>query len=198
MAFCIQPNNKPLGQKADFMKKALVLLALIQSTFAIASSIAPGLPIGDVSPFPHILNAPIRSMRLDPNFAKQERISGGGFTINLEEKTISLVLNRKWFCPPNALCSMQMPAPMVIELPIISMEKDSCNIVRYIAKKDLRPVDGAMKVIRITDVTNSTCPTKHGSTAELGSSIVSRVDAKTYNTMSYFYLGQTVELRPMF
>ncbi len=162
------------------MKSLFVYLALAAATVSHA----------DVLTSTNV--ASITQFNLDPNFAKKEQVTGGTVTYNLETKTATLTLNRKWYCPPGAMCSMEMPAPTVIVLPIVEAKTNSCGDQMIVAKRDLRPVDGNMQSLRIVHISNATCRriVEAKNTAEFGTSMFSRMDGKEYRTYSKFELSR--------
>lgn len=50
-----------------------------------------------------------------------------------------------------------MPAPLVIELPLVSKHRDECGTVIYMAVQDQRPVDGDFQELIVRDTTKNQC-----------------------------------------
>lgn len=90
----------------------------------------------------HIQNAGLAVLKLDYN-----------------QRLVSLKIERRFHCPEGRVCAMVMPPPLIVELPIVSVTKDSCGIRTVTAKKDYRPVDGALELITIIDPSQMTCET---------------------------------------
>jgi hypothetical protein len=85
----------------------------------------------------------------------------GSLTLNYDKHTVRLMVVRNGNpCPAGMLCTLEMPAPLIVELPITSIDVDSCGIKHVVARKDLRPVDGALEQITVSDSTSKlTCLT---------------------------------------
>jgi hypothetical protein len=77
--------------------------------------------------------------------------------VNVSRSKITLNLPRAYHCPPGRMCAMVMPAPLNIDLPLVSAEQGSCGERIYVAQRDSRPVDGALQTITVTDHSRSTC-----------------------------------------
>lgn len=82
------------------------------------------------------------------------QITGGKLVIG--EKLVELLINVKKVCPPGRFCTMEMPAPIYVKLPIVDIEKTGCGDI-IIAKIDDRPVDGILNQLVITDYTHAEC-----------------------------------------
>ncbi len=92
------------------------------------------------------------------SFLSKQRINSGRLDINLSERKISLTLNRSWYCPPSAMCSMVMPAPLFYEVPLKAVKKGPCNTVVYHGEMDQRMVDGVYQGITVVDNSRNVCP----------------------------------------
>lgn len=79
------------------------------------------------------------------------------FEINETTNTVKMQINREWYCPPNAVCAMVMPAPLIVELPVVAVKEKGCGIREFTALEDKRPVDGALRLIKIEDDSQSKC-----------------------------------------
>ncbi|OQW55117.1 MAG: hypothetical protein A4S09_16965 [Proteobacteria bacterium SG_bin7] len=137
------------------MKKNL-LLAI--ATFSmLASTIAEARSVKAFT-----LNAQLKKMHIDPNsYLAKERFRAGSIVVDQFTKTITLQLDRKWYCPPGALCSMVMPAPIIIKLPLVSVTNGACNSLIFEARRDQRPVDGNLTVLSVVDNSRFNCPSLH-------------------------------------
>ncbi len=129
------------------MKHLLLTIATL-STIIMSSAEARSLK-------PTLLSATLKMIHIDPNsYLADERISSGSIQVNHAEKIIELQLNRKWYCPPGRFCTMEMPAPIFIRLPLTSVTRGECASVIYEAKEDKRPVDGSLQVLTVVDNSN--------------------------------------------
>ncbi len=97
--------------------------------------------------------AEIKESHIHPNsYLNGEKLDGTGLVyINHTQKTATLQLNRRFFCPPGRFCPQVMPEPVMITLPIKKVSEGACNSVIYVAVKDKRPADGNYEGLRITD-----------------------------------------------
>lgn len=77
--------------------------------------------------------------------------------INYNTQTVTLKVEREWYCPPNAACALVMPEPLVVELPIVSVEEKECGIKEITAAVDQRPVDLNLVEIKVQDISQTTC-----------------------------------------
>jgi hypothetical protein len=97
---------------------------------------------------------------VDPGLLDQSTIHGGNVSIDAKMKFASLTLYRGMTCPKGMLCAQVMPMPVMITLPVVSVEKNAgCNTRVIIAEQDLRPVDGGLQRIVIRDNSKITCKT---------------------------------------
>jgi hypothetical protein len=128
------------------MKALLMSLAVLTCstvTFAFAQ------PTG-VKNFP-VTQAQMAKSHFDQDF------QSGNLTINYDEKTVTLILNRKFECPVGLMCAQVMPAPKVITLPIVSVEEGNCGATKISAQKDSRANDGILEQINVIDNTSMFC-----------------------------------------
>lgn len=85
----------------------------------------------------------------------------GSLTLDYKNSTVKLFVAQNHMpCPAGMMCAAVMPAPLMVELPIVSITKDSCGIKHVVASRDSRPVDGALQQITVSDPTSGmTCMT---------------------------------------
>lgn len=93
-----------------------------------------------------------------PKFHK-EHIKGtfasGSMLVSYEQSFVRMTLERAMpRCPVGAMCAMVMPAPVVVELPITSVEVDHCGVKTVVAQTDMRPADGLLNKIELVDATD--------------------------------------------
>jgi hypothetical protein len=137
------------------MKTVFSVLVLSMSAFAVHA-----FADESVRSSPRRLNAAItRVVHIDEHLSHIQRVNGGQITLDLTARQATLTLYQPYFCPVDAICIAMMPAPVKIDLPLISKRRDSCGIVVYTALRDARPVDGILEVLEISDNTRNTCPT---------------------------------------
>lgn len=82
----------------------------------------------------------------------------GTLTYNRDNKSLKLFIAfLKKNCPAGLMCTMEIPAPIDVELPIKSIEATSCGAKVIIAEKNLLPVDGDAKQIKLIDNSQNYC-----------------------------------------
>lgn len=81
----------------------------------------------------------------------------GTLTLDLNESKVTLTVLQHNNCPINAMCILSMPMPLIVELPIVKIEQDSCGTQIITALHDSRPVDGALEIITVTDYSSTFC-----------------------------------------
>ena len=104
------------------MKNLMIVLGLL----ALSHS-AMALPFGK-------FQSKITYMNLDHNLFAGQTIDTGSIILNKDNNTVAIILDQE-----------------VIELPITSVETSVCGSVTYHAVKDLRPFDGSLQKIDVTD-----------------------------------------------
>ena len=87
----------------------------------------------------------------------KQNISYANVAVDFGAQQITLTLQARFHCPPGMMCAQVMPAPIEIHLPLVDVRTGSCGQRIYTAKVDHRPVDGAMKMIRVVDNTSFIC-----------------------------------------
>jgi hypothetical protein len=97
----------------------------------------------------------------NPQFA-MEHLSGqvivGKVVLDYNKKSISLNASGSAKCNPGQACSHAM-RELNVELPIVSLSKDSCGVVTVTASEDKRPVDGDLQTLTVEDASGITCQT---------------------------------------
>jgi hypothetical protein len=130
------------------MKTIFLSLALLTaSTLAFANS--EGFGTG-VKSFP-ITQAHLAPVHFDQSF------ESGNLNIDYDQKMVTLTLNRSMQCPAGQICIQMMPAPLVVRLPIVSVEAGECGALKVLARKNLMTRDGVMEQISIVDDTSLIC-----------------------------------------
>lgn len=104
-----------------------------------------------------VKNFKITSANYDP--AHIVRAGEGTLTVDYTAAVVRLEIVRSMFCPANKMCAQVMPMPLSVELPIKSMQTDSCGIHHVVAAVDQRPVDGDLQQLSVDDPTDITCQT---------------------------------------
>lgn len=85
-------------------------------------------------------------------------VLSGEIQVNYGLKTVQMTLQPSMpACPVGMFCAQVMPQPMVVELPIVSIQRDNCGILEVTALRDRRPVDGQLRKIKLYDASNVTC-----------------------------------------
>ncbi len=76
---------------------------------------------------------------------------------------------------------------LTVKLPIVSKTTDSCGITTYVAEKDARPADGALKKVVVKDFSQMICDMVVTAQVQVEyfTSFFSRQDGKEYNSSFY-------------
>jgi hypothetical protein len=128
------------------MKRLILIASLIVSTSVFARSLHPDT---------FAKKATLKTWQFDDNsYLSNLDIIAGDIKVNEVMKKVELMLVDD-NCPANALC---VRGPLIrIELPLISVEKDSCGVVTYHALSDKMPVDGTRQELIVRDNQLSIC-----------------------------------------
>ena len=111
---------------------------------------------------PHqVAVAQLEVVEIDRDHGGLQNVVSGDISINLSTGRVKLFLVRKNNCPEGRLCMAMMPAPFMLDLPLVKTETNECNVTIYTALKDQRPVDGALQEITVIDNSRNSCPTLH-------------------------------------
>ncbi len=84
-------------------------------------------------------------------------IANANISVNTAQKTVTLTVYRRVFCPPGRFCTQMMPAPLVIELPLTYVGSGFCGGTIMTASKDETAVDGYLTEIQIYDDNGNKC-----------------------------------------
>ncbi|MCC2677811.1 MAG: hypothetical protein K0R29_387 [Pseudobdellovibrio sp.] len=160
------------------MKSLLVLASLVLGTVAQANVQREG-----------VINFNV----IKADYAKSHVRNPGAAQVSVDYKnsTVTLTIEEKHKpCPAGMMCAAVMPAPVQIELPIVKVETDSCGVKHVVAKRDLRPVDGALQVLKVVDPTlNITCLISEEASATYESRFYSRMTSQEIVALSKLTLA---------
>lgn len=106
-----------------------------------------------------VLYSQFLTMDIDKNFGNDTYISGY-VALDLEKNEILFSLQPQSSCPVGRMCLAVMPMPYEVTIPVSEVHFDRCGATIYVAKRDLRPVDGAMQQIVVTDNSTNICLTR--------------------------------------
>jgi hypothetical protein len=127
------------------------------SSLVLISMFSAAAQAANLTPVAPTLTATVTSLNVDgrESFANA---TGGNIRIDRQARKITLTLALPGpVCLPGQLCPMWMPAPVIIELPLVSVKPGICNSTVYAGKLDQRAVDGGLKMITVQDNTANTC-----------------------------------------
>jgi hypothetical protein len=106
-----------------------------------------------------VYTAELDQLNIDSQLPMSSSIYGGAITVDYDQDQAVLTLYPRFNCPADAYCAQMMPAPVVIELPIVSVYKDDCGSRVIVAEQNLVPVDGFFEQLEIHDNRSMTCKT---------------------------------------
>ncbi|MGZ3772016.1 MAG: hypothetical protein ACXVCP_19755 [Bdellovibrio sp.] len=82
----------------------------------------------------------------------------GTLTYDRDNKTLKLFIGfRRTNCPDGLVCTMEIPTPISVELPIKSIKPTTCGAKVIIAEKNAILVDGAYQQIKLIDNSKNNC-----------------------------------------
>lgn len=148
-----------------FFRSFTVLAATItisQSAFASLAQYSVGNEVTlntTVSHFARtVKEASLSQMNLDLIAFPGVKSDSGIVRIDHAQLLITLIIQQNMpLCPQDMMCIQMMPAPLVIELPLVAKQTDSCGTVTYTARLDQRPVDGLLQELVVKDNTKFNC-----------------------------------------
>lgn len=162
------------------MKNLIALVALTLSLGSFATSIITQQ------------TGELVNLNLDLDFAKSEGLEKADFAtvlVDYIEEEVVLVIERPWSCPDGMFCATVMPAPVIIKLPLVSVEVDGCGFVQIKAELNEMPVDGIKETIEITDYSTGTCEivVVNPLVVTFTEAWINRKDAEYVERVSYLY-----------
>lgn len=114
----------------------------------VASLGHAGEPV--MSQVPHFEDAlyysKIHSLELS-NHMPADLVQGGKFHVDFKENRAQLMVQRRANCPEGMMCTMVMPAPIVAQLEVKSVDTDECGNIVIRAEEDRTPVDGGHQTL---------------------------------------------------
>lgn len=105
-----------------------------------------------------LLRSEIVRFEIDRKIPWAGDVTSGNVTVDKARRKVTLVLDRKFHCPMGRYCAMVMPAPIFVEVPLVSVQRDRCGSVVYTAVEDRRSQQGGMSLITLSDNTGNRCP----------------------------------------
>lgn len=135
------------------------------------------------------------AMNIDQDsYLNNMEIFGGRVIVKKVRRELVLELNHAPSCEVGMACP-EILLTHAISLKITSEVTDSCGSLSYIAERDLRPVDGAMERLVITDHTNNKCMTfiaLPGTSISFETSFYDRINGEEVSTRSTFEASKLV------
>ncbi len=127
------------------MKSLFTALVLVSASFNSVTASAH-------APAPLVAQLQVYRPHDNANFDMNVK---GHVSVDVNSRMLSFVAR------PYAHCAGQCPQieyqPMTLEVPIISIKQDDCGNTVITAKRDQRPVDGALHLVVLTDHSTSKC-----------------------------------------
>lgn len=152
---------------------ALALVTLSACGSSQESSVA-GVPNIRTS-----VSAELTELALDPQLSIGDNY-GASVVVDQLRKNVFLQIST---CPADAMCIWAGPS---YSADLQSVETNNCGDVTYIARKDNRPVDGALIEITVHDFSKSTCRIHHKflTVVELSTTYFTRTETEVVTTHS--------------
>lgn len=111
--------------------------------------------VSDITPM--VKETSLSSINLDPMAFPGVRAHSGFVKVDRVRKLVTLIIQQTARCPKDMMCIQMMPAPIVIELPLISKLRDNCGTITYTAQQDQRSLDGSLLELIVKDNTKNDC-----------------------------------------
>lgn len=131
--------------------KHFILSALL-SAFAISFDAAAGTNDHSLYDLANI-NIAKDSHQLPP----ESQVATGTLSIDKISQSVTLRFERQYFCAPDTACTAQMPAPVIIKLPIIHIGTGFCGGEIITAEVDSRSTAGQYTSITIFNDNGNGC-----------------------------------------
>lgn len=131
--------------------------------FTVAALMSSFAPSAEARSIITMTTAEITHADMDPRLGWN--VTGAGsVTVDFVRNTITLYLAQEFHCPSGRYCAQVMPAPVNIELPLVSRRKDRCGKIQYKALLDDTARDGLRETLVVTDHSRNTCPSPMNAT----------------------------------
>lgn len=160
----------------------LIFAALSVNAMPI-SSIIPGNDLNDV-----IVSAELIKFELAPELQLAPKTG----SVNIKADAIVLRLSEPSANCTTIACGSAPSKEISFEVPLKSVSKDECGIIKYIGNRNLLPVDGDNTVIEVTDNSHNKCPVLKdllplpATEVQLKIEYFNRIEGKYVNTTSQF------------
>jgi hypothetical protein len=167
-------------------KKSFVVMAVfaaVAGTVSVRSTEARSID-------PRPIAAELTTWQLDPSVGSDDHVLSASIKIDRMKGEATLFIARGMNCPPNRMCPMMMPAPVIVTLPVVATRQDSCGTWIWTAKQDLRPVDGALAQLVIKDNTRNHCPhfvALASTEVRYSTAFYDRINGREVKSQSYLY-----------
>jgi hypothetical protein len=103
-------------------------------------------------------SADLVKLSLQPGgYLEKARVSSGKIEVNRKSRTITLIAQPDFYCPPGKFCAQVMPAPIEITVPLNSVKTGGCGETIFSGSKDLRPVDGGLSQLTVVSNARNFC-----------------------------------------
>ena len=120
----------------------------------------------------------------------------GTVVLDLENNEITLnITQRITSCPRKQMCIQAiMPSATIVissKLPIVEKNINECGEVTFVAKRDLRDMDGNLEIVRVIDRSNTSCENHASSSTEV---IYESIENRTGRHLNYTVNGSELSL----
>jgi hypothetical protein len=169
------------------IRPASLAFAAVLSLSSAALAGRPDLPGAAAPASPAVTErASLDQIALDPvRYGTRKRELSGHVEIDYAAKSVKLVVVARPVCLPGRLCPRNIEQVIDLELPLVSLTRDSCGGVEIVARQDARPVDGSLLELAVRDDRLNAC---------LGSAEPSYTNVDLVETTAGFNPTGTVEV----
>jgi hypothetical protein len=139
------------------MKQLIAALAIAACSFTAQASMVD-VNIQQVSHFD------FSKVKMDKNSPLgNQNVIGAELSMNEFKHTMHLTINSRFACPPGRFCTMNkmeflaIPAPTIIDVPLLYIGSPFCGGLVAMGEEDKTPVDGMHTRITLTESNDSLC-----------------------------------------
>lgn len=129
------------------MKKLMMVLALLTANFAHATMTSSSVERANLTGF----------YFQSGSLFDAQKFNRGSVVVDRNAQELRVEMYHNITCPAGTMCPMYFPAPTIVRVQLKSVRIGECNEVIYSGKSDLRPADGILQEITVTDNRTFNC-----------------------------------------
>lgn len=142
--------------KTQITSRLAMIFALSSALFAQTGMAQISLNETQLDTPPALLESKLETFNIDPKLHYADEVKSGTVQVDFAQSKLILTLDLPFYCPPGLYCIQVMPAPITVELPIVDIQTE-CGSKIYVAKRDMRVVDGNFESLTVADHKTRIC-----------------------------------------